>query len=153
LRDPLSSAVKRELQSRGQKSASLTMDERLHEAQRLGFFLVQEGHETEVRAYQQWCMSTGVPSVCVAMGAQTATVAISYGGVPVSATFLLDLLQQLTERWPAHTPQLLPPASLVLVDIPRAIVLTVMPELVGLLRLRVTLTPAREEQASPAFAT
>ncbi len=151
LREPLCSAVRRELQTRGHKQEVLTMDARLQEARLQGFFLVQEGHESEVRAYQQWCVETGVPSVCVAMGNEAATVAISYVRVTTSPSLLLGVLQKLNERWPSYAPQLLPPASIVFVGIPRAVIIEVMPELVSLVRTSVSRALTQEEHASPSF--
>ncbi len=134
LREPLCSVVRRELQTRGQKLEIQTVDARLQEARKQGFFLVQEGQEIEVRAYQQWCVASGTPSVCVSLGATVAIVAISYVGVVEPLAPLSYIRQTLTERWPSYDPQLLPPASIVLVGIPRADIMKVMPELALLVR-------------------
>jgi uncharacterized protein (DUF3820 family) len=144
LREPLGSVVQRELHARGQKLAIQTMDERLQEARRQGFFLVQEGREPEVRAYQQWCVETGAPCVCVAMGTEAATVAISYVGVNVSLSLLPHLVQTLTERWPSYAPQLLSPASIVLLGVPRSSMMEVMPELITMLHTKDAASPAQE---------
>jgi hypothetical protein len=133
LRDPLRSVVTRELQARGQQSALQEMSTRLAEANIQGFFIVQEGRESEVREYQEACKAAHKPSLCVALGKETATVAISYVGVAAFDSTLLQLQQKLERQWPSYAPQYLPPASIVLLGIPCALVTTLMPELIELL--------------------
>lgn len=148
LREPLNSVVRRELQARGQKLEIQTMDVRLQEAREQGFFLVQEGHESEVRAYQQWCVATGAPSVCVSLGAAAAIVAISYVGVATPLAPLPRILKTLKERWPSYDAQLLPPASIVLVGAPHPAIMEVMPELITMLRTKDATLPAQEDCSS-----
>jgi hypothetical protein len=136
LREPLCSVVRRELQTRGQKLEIQTMDARLQEAREQGFFLVQEGQEIEVRAYQRWCVATGAPSICVSLGTTAAIVAISYVGVVEPLAPLSYLWQTLTERWPSYNSQLLRPASIVMVVEPRPIVMEILPELLTMLRTK-----------------
>jgi hypothetical protein len=136
LRDPLRSVVARELHARGQQSALQEMSTRLAEASIQGFFIVQEGHESEVREYQTACMVANKPSICVSLGKETATVAISYVRVAASDANLLQLKQMLERQWPAYSPQYLPPASIVLLGIPCALVMALMPDIVELLSHR-----------------
>lgn len=142
LRDPLRSVVARELRTRGQQLAIQDMSVRLNEARAQGFFIVQEGHEVEVRDYQASCVAAHKPSVCVALGQKTATVAISYVGITAPLTHLLQLQHTLAQQWPLYSPHYLPPASIILVGVPRALVATMMPELVGLLD---TVAPQQSE--------
>lgn len=133
LRDPLRSVVTRELRARGQQSTLQEMSTRLAEASIQGFFIVQEGRESEVREYQEACRAANKPSLCVSLGNETATVAISYVGVAASDSNLLQLQQTLERQWPSYAPQYLPPASIVLLGVPRALIMTLMPELIELL--------------------
>lgn len=142
LRDPLRAVVARELRARGQQSALQEMSVRLHEANTQGFFVVQEGYESDVRAYQATCRAANEPSICVSLGKDTATVAISYVGVASSDADLSQLQQQLSQQWPSYSPQYLPPASIILLGIPCALVQTVLPEIVQLL--------SKQERKSPA---
>jgi hypothetical protein len=109
------------------------MSARLDEAHARGFFVVQEGRESEVREYQESCAAAKKPSVCVALGDETATVAISYVGTVTSPATISQLQQTLARQWLPYAPHYLPPASIVLLGVPRDLVLTRMPELVELL--------------------
>lgn len=134
LRDPLRSVVARELRARGRQSALQEMSSRLAEAHTQGFFVVQEGYESDVRTYQATRIAANEPSICVSLGKDTATVAISYVGVVSSDADLLQLQQHLSQQWPSYSPQYLPPASIILLGIPCSLVQTVLPEIVRLLR-------------------
>ena len=133
LRDPLRSVVARELRARGQQSALQEMSVRLGEANAQGFFVLQEGYESDVREYQAACLAANKPSICVSLGKETAMIAISYVGVISSDSDLSQLQHKLERQWPSYSPQYLPPASLVLLDIPCALVMTLMPEIVAVL--------------------